>query len=260
MNIKFCPPMFVKAYDNADVSQSATGSINAPWSKNGNSENVSINTSGILTELIQNAGRFCQSYASDLFIDWESIQGYLNKLVYNNNNNTSELFIMGIRKNGIDGIRFTYSRAADFHKNDTSMYDYYSKIYALRIDVDNNDVKITLKDITTHILWCDDLPQIMEFRTQFKAPENPRTLTGVNMVFGSVLDENGKHVFTLCDDSVITITRDNSGDYHSTYRFSHANKDGIIIFIKPYEGHLFVMQSDIEKYITEYLGERIETN
>ena len=30
-----------------------------------------INTSGILTQLIQDAGRYCDSYASDLFIQWK---------------------------------------------------------------------------------------------------------------------------------------------------------------------------------------------
>lgn len=56
-----------------------------------------INTSSILTKLIQEAGRYCESFASDLFIYWKGIDEMLQgeRLL-------RRIKMFGFRENGID--------------------------------------------------------------------------------------------------------------------------------------------------------------
>ncbi len=56
-----------------------------------------VNTSEILTKLIQVAGRFCDRYASDLFILWETIKDVLKDYNYTNGK-----FLFGFKSDGVD--------------------------------------------------------------------------------------------------------------------------------------------------------------
>lgn len=61
-----------------------------------------INYSNILTKLIQAAGSTCESYASDLFIDWPSVVTEINQ------NKAEEInFLFGFRDSGIDYRSYT---------------------------------------------------------------------------------------------------------------------------------------------------------
>lgn len=62
-----------------------------------NSQEMNVNLSSILTILIQEAGRWCISYASDLFIYWQSM---LEKMSLEELKSDSMLF--GFRERGID--------------------------------------------------------------------------------------------------------------------------------------------------------------
>ena len=60
-----------------------------------------INYSDILTQLIQSCGRYCQRYASDLFIDWQYIVEKLSK-----GEPINGQFIFAIRTDGVDHNAF----------------------------------------------------------------------------------------------------------------------------------------------------------
>ena len=61
-----------------------------------------INYSSILTKLIQAAGSTCESYASDLFIDWPSV------VIEINQNKAEEInFLFGFRDSGMDYRSYT---------------------------------------------------------------------------------------------------------------------------------------------------------
>ena len=84
-----------------------------------------VNYSSILTRLIQEAGRYCESYASDLFIDW---QDTLEKMSDIRMKDLSMLF--GFRADGVDDARSVF-----YHEEHESLYVYRS-IWRL-------DVKVT---------------------------------------------------------------------------------------------------------------------
>ena len=92
----------IEQYDNAMMEASHEGHI------------MDVNASSILTKLIQDAGRFAESYASDLFILWESFMDTLKKL------DKEEIFMgtvfatsFGIRRFGVDGNYYLMQRLAE---------------------------------------------------------------------------------------------------------------------------------------------------
>ena len=100
-----------------------------------------INYSSILTALIQSAGRYCQHYASDLFIDWSAID---RKLKNNDDSYTDGVYeyLFGIRKSGVDGITFILSRA---NNNDGGYFsEYYSEIFKLTVTVNADIIDMEL--------------------------------------------------------------------------------------------------------------------
>lgn len=64
-----------------------------------------INVTSILTKLIQEAGRWCKSYASDLFITW----GVVNRKI-EECNLEDESFLFGFRETGVDHTQSILSR------------------------------------------------------------------------------------------------------------------------------------------------------
>lgn len=75
-----------------------------------------VNYSSILTRLIQEAGRYCESYASDLFIDWQET---LDKTSDDRIKDFSMLF--GFRADGVDDARSVF-----YHEEHESLYIYRS--------------------------------------------------------------------------------------------------------------------------------------
>lgn len=93
-----------------------------------------INYSSILTRLIQEAGRWCESYASDLFIDWEVIVEHLKEQDY-----TGGKYLFGFRQCGVDGNSFVLSRL-----NNGESREIYRAIWLLNIIADGEDITMTL--------------------------------------------------------------------------------------------------------------------
>ena len=68
-----------------------------------------INTSLILTRLIQEAGRWCEYHASDLFIQWNGeIEEKLNKGILE-----SSTYVFAMWNGGVDGNSFYERRKKD---------------------------------------------------------------------------------------------------------------------------------------------------
>ena len=97
-----------------------------------------INYSSILTKLIQECGRLCESYASDLFIDWNSI---VQKLKDKTMETSTHLF--GIREMGVDHNEFVLMR----YNNYTHARYEYRKIYRLNIIIDDDLIRMELYEI-----------------------------------------------------------------------------------------------------------------
>lgn len=91
------------------------------------SDNIDINYSNILTKLIQLAGRYCESYASDLFIYWNAIDARLR-----DGSIESGSHLFGFREMGVDHNSFIFSRADESHR----YFEYaYRAIWRLDIEV-----------------------------------------------------------------------------------------------------------------------------
>lgn len=98
-----------------------------------------INYSSILTKLIQECGRLCESYASDLFITW-------NRIVRELEGRTMEtsVYLFGIREMGVDHTEFVLSR---YNNNGCYEMNKYRKIYRLDIIVEGDSIKMKLYEI-----------------------------------------------------------------------------------------------------------------
>lgn len=97
-----------------------------------------INTSSILTKLIQEAGRWCESYASDLFIRWGVIQKGLE-------NATVEpgKYVFAFRESGVDGNR-EYKNYSDAYGSYGSC-GYYRAVWILDISILEDTITMQLR-------------------------------------------------------------------------------------------------------------------
>lgn len=88
---------------------------------------VSINYSSILTRLIQEAGRICEFYASDLFIEWRSIVEALEDGTIETGS-----YLFGFRDSGVDEAKSVFY----WYNETTHGREYYSAIWKLDVDVE----------------------------------------------------------------------------------------------------------------------------
>ena len=70
---------------------------------------INCNFSSEWSRLINEAGRWCESYASDILIDFESIKAYLERLTRGEESEGRE-FWFGFRQSGVDGLSFIKAR------------------------------------------------------------------------------------------------------------------------------------------------------
>ena len=98
-----------------------------------------INYSSILTKLIQECGRLCESYASDLFIDWSTIDKKLQEKTLE-----TSVHLFGIREMGVDHNEFILSRYNNYGYH--ARYE-YRKMYRLNIIVDGDSITMELYEI-----------------------------------------------------------------------------------------------------------------
>ena len=98
-----------------------------------------INYSSILTRLIQECGRLCESYASDLFITWNSIVRKLEEKTME-----TSAYLFGVREMGVDHNDFVLSR---YNTNGCYAKHEYRKIYRLDVVVDGDLIRMELYEI-----------------------------------------------------------------------------------------------------------------
>lgn len=101
-----------------------------------------VNYSSILSRLICEAGRYCESYASDLFIDWtDGVMHHIDKLNTTDEDITSASFLFGFRQNGVDHAEYVFSR----YDNDGIYAKHnYRSMWRLDIDTKGRDIIMTL--------------------------------------------------------------------------------------------------------------------
>lgn len=144
----------VERYDNAMIEASHEGHI------------MDVNTSSILTKLIQDTGRFAESYASDLFISWESFMETLKKLDKEIClTETTFVTSFGIRRFGVDGNYYLMQRLAET-VNGPGSYVHaehvYRKIFLLETTIlpggsGSKRIELKLYDATSDIhKICED--------------------------------------------------------------------------------------------------------
>lgn len=98
-----------------------------------------INYSSILTRLIKECGRLCESYASDLFITWNSIVRKLEEKTMD-----TSAYLFGIREMGVDHNEFILSR---YDNNGCYARHEYRKIYRLDVIVEGDPIRMMLYEI-----------------------------------------------------------------------------------------------------------------
>ena len=110
----------------ADVVFSATGcKCGDKWD---------VNYSSILSCLIQQAGRWCEHYASDLFIDWKSIDKSLD-----DGSMRTKQYLFGFRQSGVDGNTYVTARyMADPHDEE------YRAVWVLDIQTVEDNITMRL--------------------------------------------------------------------------------------------------------------------
>ena len=90
-----------------------------------------VNTSGILSRLIQEAGRYCKFHASDLFIIWSLIHNRLK-----NETLQTERYLFGFRENGVDEKQLLltrYNKEGDYIANHFIASLEYRSIWVLDV-------------------------------------------------------------------------------------------------------------------------------
>lgn len=97
-----------------------------------------INYSDILTKLIQECGRLCEHYASDLFITWSRIERELNAKTME-----TSAYLFGIREMGVDHTESVLNRC----NNGSRAYYTYRKIYRLDITIEGDLIRMELYEI-----------------------------------------------------------------------------------------------------------------
>lgn len=107
-------------------------------------EKYCINYSSILTRLIQEAGKHCNSYASDLFVSWELIVKEFKNIEYKGGR-----YLFGFRDTGVDHDTYVINA----FNNQNVLGDVkkrYKTLWILEINIENpesllGDKKIIMK-------------------------------------------------------------------------------------------------------------------
>ena len=116
----------------ADLRSIISGTITETGSYNPLEGKWEINTSSILTRLIQEAGRWCESFASDLFVQWK--YGIDQKL--DNGTLYTDTFVFAFRDSGVD--------SEEWYENHKNEHNYYRAVWFLDVLTDKGKIKMML--------------------------------------------------------------------------------------------------------------------
>ena len=96
------------------------------------------NYSSVLSRLIQDTGRFCLHYASDLFIQWDTALSFLNQISVWGGGSNEIGFVFGIREYGVDDAGTVASNL------EKGLHYYYRAFYVLETGRKNGTVYMEL--------------------------------------------------------------------------------------------------------------------
>ena len=116
----------------AELRSTLAGTITETGSYNPLEGKWEINYSSILTRLIQEAGRWCESYASDLFVQWK--YGIDQKL--DNGTLYTDTFVFAFRDSGVD--------SEEWYENHKNEHNYYRAVWFLDVLTDKGKIKMML--------------------------------------------------------------------------------------------------------------------
>ena len=116
----------------AELRSVLAGTVTETGSYNSLEGKWEINTSSILTRLIQEAGRWCESYASDLFVQWK--YGIDQKL--DNGTLYTDTFVFAFRDSGVD--------SEEWYENHKNEHNYYRAVWFLDVLTDKGKIKMML--------------------------------------------------------------------------------------------------------------------
>ena len=140
-----------KSLNFAEIFEKSDNILRETLAYSNNDGTFDVNLSSILTILIQTADRYCESYASDLFIDWEDVKKFIDFPPIAGN---QKLFIFGFRKSGVDHEAYV--------RNSSCSGLRYRKVFALKVNCLHeggcqcDKLIITLKDITNDCIGITD--------------------------------------------------------------------------------------------------------
>lgn len=111
---------------------------------------ANINMSSIYTELIQNTGRFCEQYASDLLIDIDRVKAILATPV---DTDTEDYIVFALRQSGVDSNSYVSANLENYGRKDSGWIGlYYRRIYALKIRRESDGyIVCELRDVSSDI-------------------------------------------------------------------------------------------------------------
>lgn len=122
--------------------------------------NAGMNISGTMNLVIQNVGRFAESYAGDILIDVSHVYAMVNKHRVEPQGENVAIGI-GIRKNGVDHNAYIMNRLAETARANSLNYPLvekdYRKVLVILIDIlpkpAINDALCTVRlyDVTDHL-------------------------------------------------------------------------------------------------------------
>lgn len=117
---------------------------------------IEFNTSAIFSRLIQEAGRWCESYASDILIDIETVKRILTRspedwhqvkeVTKTENGDISVILRFGFRKSGVDHAAWIEENLKDANRK----YYYYRAIWNLNLTYTPKNNRVSVK------LWRED--------------------------------------------------------------------------------------------------------
>lgn len=96
-----------------------------------------VNLSSEFTILIQNAGRWCEHYASDILIDIDAVKHLIDNWLDETSKELEFKFLFGFRQSGVDSESFITARW-------DNRFNEYRAIYAWEIRFNHEDLGWTM--------------------------------------------------------------------------------------------------------------------
>lgn len=162
-----------------------------------------INYSSILTVLIQEAGRWCEYYASDLFIWWTCVMRERNVM----EENVAKTFCFGMHASGIDNAKTVYERLTG---SGWCSDPYYRAVWMVDVTKSGNVMQMELYKLdrmaivdlpvvyTENIVVSRDMSDHIQILMSEEPGSEEECLEKVRPIIHSAQFKNGYKVNVMC--------------------------------------------------------------